>query len=243
VNAVLEDVLRTGRCADAQGRERQVTGAVSRADALILQQMVRFAKARTALETGVAFGVSTLAICDALAESGLDWHHYGVDPDQTGVHGSCAVENLKRAGLDAGFELLEGPSHVMLPRLLERRPALDLALIDGWHTFDYTLLDFFYVDKLLRPGGVVLLHDVSLPSKRRVVRFILAHRRYQVIPLRLPEPVRLWPWVRRVVSAKFRWLRGGPFYAAWLALLNRPDLVALQKLEHFEPDHRFYRRF
>jgi predicted O-methyltransferase YrrM len=243
MNALLEELLGTGRCRDAAGRERKVTGAVTRDDALILQQMARFTKARVGLETGVAFGVSTLAICDALAESGPGWQHYGIDPDQTKVHGSCALESLKRAGLDKGFELLEGPSHLMLPKLVERSISLDLAFIDGWHTFDYTLLDFFYIDKLLRPGGVVLLHDVSLPSKRRVVRFILTHRRYQVIPLRMPNPVRFWSWVRRVVSAKFRSLRGGPFYAAWLAFHNRPDLLALQKLEHFEPDHRFYGRF
>jgi hypothetical protein len=29
---------------------------------------------------------------------------------------------------------------------------VDFAFMDGWHTFDYTLLDFFYTDKL---GGHV----------------------------------------------------------------------------------------
>lgn len=243
MNNTLEQVLRTGRTTDVEGRERRVTGSITRDDCLLLQQQAGFVKARTALETGVAFGVSTLALAEALAESGPGWKLYGVDPDQSRVHGSAALAALRREGLADSFELLEGPSHLMLPKLLERGVTLDLAFIDGWHTFDYTLLDFFYIDKLLRPGGVVLLHDISWPSKQRVLRFILTHRRYQSIPLRLPTKTGFWRWLRRIGGAKWRWVRGGPFGPVRLAGLNRPDLAALQKLEQFEPDHRFYKRF
>jgi hypothetical protein len=48
VNPVLEDIYRTGKCVDLAGKERKVTGAVPREDALILQGMVRFVKAKTA---------------------------------------------------------------------------------------------------------------------------------------------------------------------------------------------------
>ena len=70
MNPVLEDIYRTGKCLDLAGKERKVTGAVPREDALILQEMVRFVKAKTTLETGVAFGLSTLAICEALTALG-----------------------------------------------------------------------------------------------------------------------------------------------------------------------------
>ncbi|MCX6844820.1 MAG: hypothetical protein NTX53_21360, partial [candidate division WOR-3 bacterium] len=69
MNPVLEDIYRTGKYVDLAGRERKVTGGVPREDALILQEMVRFVKAKTTLETGVAFGLSTLAICEALKEA------------------------------------------------------------------------------------------------------------------------------------------------------------------------------
>jgi predicted O-methyltransferase YrrM len=32
------------------------------------------------------------------------------------------------------------------------------------HTFDYVLVDFFLTDKLLRPGGIVVIDDYSLPA-------------------------------------------------------------------------------
>ncbi len=60
MNQVLEDIYRTGKRVDLAGRERKVTGAVPREDALILQEMVRFVKAKTTLETGVAFDPSAV---------------------------------------------------------------------------------------------------------------------------------------------------------------------------------------
>jgi len=244
VNQVLEDICRTGKCVDLAGNERKVTGAVPREDALILQEMVKFVKAKTTLETGVAFGLSTLAICEALKESGIAGaHHYGMDPEHSTTHGGTALANLKRAGLDGIFELLEGPSHLMLPKLLEKDVTLDLAFIDGWHAFDYTLLDFFYIDKLLRPGGVVLLHDRSWPSKHKVIRFIMTHRRYKELPVRSATRPGSFRWMRRVIAAKWHWLRGAPFGIVTSAIANRPEIAAFLKLESFEPDHRFFRNF
>jgi len=250
VNQVLEDIYRTGMCTDLAGKERKVTGAVPREDALILQEMVRFVKAKTTIETGVAFGLSTLAICEALTALGAipvrgesPCHHYGVDPEQNTVHGGAAPASLRRAGLDSIFELLEGPSHLTLPRLLEKGVVLDLAFIDGWHTFDYTLLDFFYIDKMLRPGGVVLLHDRSWPSKQKVIRFILTHRRYKELPVRSATRPGFFKWLRHVIAAKLHWLGGAPFGIVTSAIANRPEVAAFLKLESFEPDHRFFRNF
>jgi len=259
VNRVLEEIYRSGTCLDLAGKERKVTGAVPREDALILQEMVRFVKAKTTLETGVAFGLSTLAICEALRENGdcpapsstqalggtvpCFPRHYGVDPEQNTVHGGAALASLKRAGLDSVFELLEGPSHLMLPKLVERGVVLDLAFIDGWHTFDYTLLDFFYIDKMLRPGGVVLLHDRSWPSKQKVIRFIKTHRRYRELPVHASTKPSFFKWLRRVIAAKWHWLRGAPFGVVLSAIASRTEVAAFVKLESFEPDHRFFRNF
>jgi predicted O-methyltransferase YrrM len=244
MDPVLEDIYRTGKCIDLAGKERKVTGAVPREDALILQEMVGFVKAKTTLETGVAFGLSTLAICETLKESEVEGvHHHGVDPEQNTVHGGAALANLKRAGLDGVFELLEGPSHLVLPKLLEKGLSLDLAFIDGWHTFDYSLLDFFYIDKLLRPGGVVLLHDRSWPSKQKVIRFILTHRRYRELPVRSALRPGFFKWLRRVAVAKLHWLGGAPFGIVASAIAGRPEIAAFLKLESFEPDHRFFRNF
>src|SRR4051794_25227736 len=48
------------------------------------------------------------------------------------------------------------------------------------HVFDHALLDFFYVDHMLRPGGIVAFDDADLPAVRRVVRYVLTNRDYAV---------------------------------------------------------------
>jgi hypothetical protein len=41
------------------------------------------------------------------------------------------------------------PSDEVLPRLCAQHERFDFAFIDGNHRFDYVLVDFFYIDKLL----------------------------------------------------------------------------------------------
>jgi len=58
-----------------------------------------------------------------------------------------------------------------LPQLLKNKTELDFAYIDGWHTFDYTPVDFFYIDKMLKVRGIVAFNDVSWRSVHKVINF------------------------------------------------------------------------
>ena len=49
------------------------------------------------------------------------------------------------------------------------------------HTFDYVLVDFFLTDKLLRPGGIVVIDDYSWPAIYKVCRYVMANLPYQFI--------------------------------------------------------------
>ena len=40
----------------------------------------------------------------------------------------------------------------------------DLALVDGNHRFDAVFVDVYYLARLLRPGGIVSVHDHHLPG-------------------------------------------------------------------------------
>ena len=78
------------------------------------------------------------------------------------------------------FDLIEVKSEFALPRLLEKNEGqFDLIFIDGWHTFDHTLLDCFYATRLLKVGGVLVIDDVSFPSVRRVVDFLKNYPCYE----------------------------------------------------------------
>jgi len=123
------------------------------------------------LEVGCCYGLSSLHICHALQGRG-GAHHWMIDPFQNTMWDGAGTKNLEDAGIDF-FELIEDKSEFALPRLLEANEGeLDFILIDGWHTFDHTLVDSFYASRLLRVGGWLVIDDVSWPSVRRVVDFL-----------------------------------------------------------------------
>ena len=86
-----------------------------------------------------------------------------------------------RSGLQSMLQVIEEPSYLALPRLVQAKERFELILIDGMHTFDYTLLDFFYADLLLAPNGVLVFDDKQMPAVGKVIDFILKNRSYRLV--------------------------------------------------------------
>jgi hypothetical protein len=91
--------------------------------------------------------------------------------------------------------------------LVSEGARFDCVFIDGYHSFDYTLLDFFYTDLLLKVGGVVAIHDTVMPGVYKAVRFIETLKPYK--RLSAPVMVRLDSLPRRIVRRAGQIL-GGP---------------------------------
>lgn len=242
---VLKEMYREGFAYDLRNEKRSTGGMVSESEAKILMQLIEDTHAKTSLETGVAFGASALAICKAHKNNGGDHKHYGVDPNQFSFYGGVAIASLKKEGLSENFHLLEGPSHTMLPKLIEAGVVLDCAFIDGWHTFDYTLIDFFLIDKMLRPGGFIAFHDMYGPAKQKVLRFILSHRKYII-----EKKYKVRGNEGRVRTMKFfvwRLLKYPKLLTSWYhwnyQLFNSSGLIVLRKVENYEPDYDFFKDF
>ena len=182
-NPVLEALFTTGQTVDATGETREVfpTGIpwdMGEAITLLIKQK----QCLRTMEIGCAYGVSSLFICQALAERReAGPHHVIVDPFQSKQFNKAGILNLERAGFDF-FELMEEPSERALPRLWEQGKCFDFALIDGRHTMDQVMLDFFYVDKLLDAGGIVVLDDIRWPGIGRAARYLSQYPSYRVLP-------------------------------------------------------------
>ena len=174
---LLETIYATESVEDADGNALPAFPAsLPRRHAEELARVVRAEGARRTLETGMAYGISTVAIASA-----HDGRHVAVDPNQrTSFHG-IGLLNAERAGVGDRVELVEEPSEQALPRLAADGLELDLVLIDGLHLFDHTLIDFFYADRMLRDGGVVLFHDTWMPAVRGAASYVLANRAYERI--------------------------------------------------------------
>jgi len=233
---LVHTVLTEGAVQLPNGHHKPITGGISLAEALELASLIKNNALRRTVETGVAFGVSTLAICAALKNTGVKGAlHVGIDPHQHSEHEGAALAQLERFGLTALFRLMEGPAHLMAPKLLAEGFQADLAFIDGLHNFDYTLIDFFLLDKILRTGGLLAIHDMDMPSKKKALRFILANRHYAMLPYR---PLPLARTAREILRCiKHRDAMVGP------VLRRMPRMIVLRKLDCWEPEWHYFKRF
>ena len=150
-----------------------------------LYRAVLTKRPKTVMEIGMAEGAASLAILSALSQLGGERLLISIDPNQSEQWHNVGVNNVKANGFASLHRLIEEPDYLALPDLLRQQVALDAAYIDGWHTFDYVLLDFFYIDRMLRVGGVVGFNDCGWPAIRRALRFVVTHRKYTEIDVGL----------------------------------------------------------
>ncbi len=155
--------------------------SIPRDDGIAIYNLVRNLKPKKTLEIGMAYGLSTLFICQALFDNGKG-SHSAIDPEQNSRWGSIGMKNLHDCGLEKLCRLYEEDSSYALPRLCAQNERFDFIFIDGIHHFDHALLDFFYSDRLLAGNGYIMLHDTWMPAIRKLRKFILTNRNYAVVP-------------------------------------------------------------
>lgn len=177
--ALLDEIYERGEVVTPKGEVLKVHSGISREEGEFIYNLIRNDRriSRT-LEVGCAYGLSSLNICAALkGRNGAK--HIILDPFQNTQWQSVGISNLRREGL-SWFELVEEPSEFALPRLAaERESQFDFVFIDGWHTFDHTMIDCFYATRLLGIGGYLVIDDANFPSIARVIRYLENYPCYQ----------------------------------------------------------------
>ena len=159
---------------------RPFPSGVPQAHAEQLAALVRDGNRRRTLETGLGYGISTLAIC-GVHEARGQGSHIAIDPNQERFR-SIGLLNLRRAGLDHRVRVIETRSDEALPLLRAEGVRIDFALIDGRHMLDMALLDFVYIDRMLDIGGIVVFHDTWMPAIAEAVAYVVANRAYEELP-------------------------------------------------------------
>jgi len=152
--------------------------------------------ARTVIEIGLAYGSSALAIGEALCSTGPpNPSHIVIDPFQASAFDNVGLEALEAAGLMAQTTFFEEPSSSVLPRVLGEGFTADAAFVDGSHRFHEVFVDLYFLRKLVRPGGLIILDDVEWPSVAAALHYFDLNLGWQPVAIegrltarRLPEP-------------------------------------------------------
>ncbi len=123
------------------------------------------------LETGC--GHTTVALA-ALAK-----HHICISPDEVGRR--LVVEFMEKVGIPKSkVTFIQQSSDTALPQL-SLSEKLDFAYVDGCHGYPFPALDWHFIDKYLKVGGVVGFDNTEIPTVKHHCDFLDANRSYKLI--------------------------------------------------------------
>jgi predicted O-methyltransferase YrrM len=199
IRAVIERLLRDGTItAQRDGSIHDIRRmAITRGEGEALRRWVVRAGAARTIEVGLAYGLSALHLCEGLIQAGQPQpQHVVIDPFQHTSLADCGLQVLEEAGVRSLVEHHAELSQLTLPALLKSERQFDLAFIDGNHRFDSVFLDLFYLGRLVRKNGVIILDDYDLPGIRRAVAFYLTNLNWSIEELSPLEDAHSWVVVR-----------------------------------------------
>jgi predicted O-methyltransferase YrrM len=169
--------VRAALSATGPKRSRAFAGdfervAVPAADGDNLRDLLIAHSVRTVIEVGLAYGSSALAIGEALCSSGsTDVSHIVIDPFQATSYANVGWDAIDAAGLADHTTLIGEPSSIALARLVAEGRTVDAAFVDGSHRFHEVFVDLYFLRKLIRPGGLIILDDAEWPSVATALRY------------------------------------------------------------------------
>lgn len=243
---LLEQVFAEQLAFGENGARVPLHSNVSRDEAGALYRMVRDLGPVHSAEVGLAQGISTLAVLQAVKDNGHGLHHV-MDPFQHRFQ-NAGLAMVERAGLAEHMDFHQKFAEEIFPGL----PRLQFVFIDSSHLFDLTLTEFVLADKKLEVGGVIGLHDLWMPSLQKLVRFVLNNRAYRMVetsPLASqPQSCALKDAVKLHLAGLLNLAPGGrrifreELLHPWRALPSG-NLLFLQKTEDDDRDWRFHRAF
>ena len=194
-NSVIYKLYKTYKIYDESNNEYPFKSGIKQDYGIFLYNMIIKNKMTKTLEIGFANGSSGLFITAALKNLELYGHktyHKAVDPNQSTQWKNIGALHIKKLGYN-NIEIIEKPDYIALPDLLKDRvkntkwleskydsnyEKFDMIFIDGWHTFDYTLLDFFYADLLLKVGGYILVDDAKFDALKELDKYLNSNYKF-----------------------------------------------------------------
>jgi predicted O-methyltransferase YrrM len=165
-------------------RERDFeTVSLPERDCDLLRDLLIAEAAETVVEVGLAYASSALAIGEALIATGPSRaRHVIIDPFQESVWSNVGWDLLRSAGLGSISTLILAPSSIALPRLLAENQTADAAFVDGSHRFHEVFVDLYYLRRIVRPGGLVVIDDNWAPSVRTAASYFERNLGWTPVP-------------------------------------------------------------
>jgi predicted O-methyltransferase YrrM len=227
LEAFVDRCYRTGSVLDGAGNPLElVPHSIERAQGAALRDLAIAEGAGRTIEVGLALGMSALFLCQAVVPRG--GRHVVIDPFQAESWNGAGLRTLRDAGVEEHVEVIEEESQLALPRLVAEGREFDLAFVDGDHRFEGVFLDLYYMTRLVRPGGLVVVDDMWMPAVRTAVAYVEKNLGATLEAGALPNAFR---WRNRPLS------RGVPGGTGDVAVLRLPRERPSPRWDEFVPPY------
>ena len=200
--------------------------SIERAQGEALRGLAIAEGAERTIEVGLALGVSALFLCQAVLPRG--GRHVAIDPFQAESWNGAGLRTLREAGVEELVEVIEEESQLALPRLVAEGRKFDLAFVDGDHRFEGVFLDLYFMTRLVRPGGLVVVDDMWMPAVRTAMAYVERNLGATLEPEALQNAFR---WRKRPLN------RGVPSGRGDIAVLRLPRERPAPRWDEFVPPY------
>jgi predicted O-methyltransferase YrrM len=164
----VEQAYRRGHVLDGGGNPVELAPhSIERDSGATLRNLAVAEGATRTIEVGLALGMSALFLCQAVLP--LGGRHVAIDPFQQESWNGAGLRTLREAGVEELVEVIEEESQIALPRLVAEGREFDMGFVDGDHRFEGVFLDLYFMTRLVRPGGLVVVDDMWMPAVRTAV--------------------------------------------------------------------------
>lgn len=148
---------------------------INRDKGAVLHDLHDRIRPRLSIETGLAYGYSTLFVLGSMIREGYG-HHIALDPFQQESWGGVGAAHAAALGVGERFTFLSEDSSTALTRMAAEGTRAQWIFVDGDHRYDGAFLDFTLGARLLDVGGVIILDDVWMKSVSKVAKYIRRNR-------------------------------------------------------------------
>jgi len=147
----------------------KIHSSIKEAEGIFISNIINKNNYTKCLEIGMAFGISAFYIL-----SNEKTNLISIDPYQKTQWNNYGVKLLKQFDFNKRHKCIEKKSYEALPELLKKEgeKSFDFIFIDGWHTFDYTLVDFFYSNLLLKINSIIIIDDALHAGVKKCINYL-----------------------------------------------------------------------
>lgn len=182
-------------------RTNEIAG-IDKVSQEILKDYIKEYKCKKILEVGMADGMSSIAILQALNDNfNGEGSLTSIDPHQSSYWNNNGIKNIKHLNLQKNHTLIEKYDYIALPELLSKGEKYDLIFIDGSHIFDSVIHNNFYCDMLLKVGGILINDDMWMPAIKKAFNYI--KNNYPHLEVIDTSPLRFTPIFKKIKNREY----------------------------------------